>query len=74
MKNIIFAILPVIFLVIFNSCASSSCRNDACYNRRIASIDPYKDGEIAAWGSEKQAAEEEEKNTPARERFMFRER
>ncbi len=59
MKKIFFKIAPVIFLVLLNSCASSGCRNDACYNRRIASVDPYQDGERVTWGAED---EEDAKN------------
>ena len=43
------------------SCAHTPCNNDACYNRELSSVDPYEDGEIAAWGSEKWEKEKERK-------------
>lgn len=44
-----------------SACAGSPvCNNDACYDRKISSVDPYKKGDIAAWGTEKQVAEQEE--------------
>lgn len=47
--------------MVLGSCASTpACNNDACYDRNLASSDPYKKGEIAAWGSEKKSAEQEE--------------
>jgi hypothetical protein len=52
-------VLPVaVGLGILGSCASTkSCNNDACYERKLSSVNPYEEGEIAAWGSEKEAAE-----------------
>jgi hypothetical protein len=45
----------------FSSCAGTqTCNNDACYDRKISSVDPFKKGDIAAWGSEKAMAEQEE--------------
>lgn len=37
----------------------NSCNNDACYDRNVSSVDPYKKGDIAAWGSEREVAERE---------------
>lgn len=62
LKIVVTVVLPLAGLtVLFGSCASTpSCNNDACYNRNLASVDPYKKGEIAAWGTEKEVAEQEE--------------
>lgn len=38
---------------VLGSCASTPCNNDACYDRSLSSVDPYDDGEVAAWGTEK---------------------
>lgn len=55
--------------IVFSSCASGpTCKTDACYNRRMANVDLYKSGEIAAWGSEKEYGagfEEDENRQPA---------
>ena len=58
---------------LLGACASmNACNNDACYDRHISSVDPYKKGEIANWGSEKATAEREEEKarilSPASER------
>jgi hypothetical protein len=43
------------------ACATTSgCNNDACYDRNISSVDPYRKGDVAAWGTEKQVADQEE--------------
>jgi len=66
------AVLPVTGLsTLFGSCASTpSCNNDACYDRKIASVDPYRKGEIAAWGTELEVAKQEEvKAEQKRKRF-----
>ena len=54
-------VLPITGLqALFGSCASTPvCNNDACYDRSISSVDPYKKGEIAEWGTEKAVAEQE---------------
>lgn len=45
---------------LLSACASvSQCNNDACYDRRVSSVDPYKKGEVAAWGTEKEQAEQD---------------
>lgn len=65
-RYLVTVVLPVSGLsALFGSCAStSSCNNDACYDRKISSVDPYKNGEIAAWGTEREiAAQEEERET-----------
>lgn len=64
LKYVLVVVFPVIGLgFLFGSCASTeSCNNDACYQRKISSVDPYKAGEIAAWGSEKEVAEKEEED------------
>jgi len=49
------------FSVMITACAGNSvCRNDACYDRKISSVDPYRKGEIATWGTEQEVFEEEE--------------
>lgn len=55
LKYVLTVILPFLGLtVIMGSCASTPCNNDACYDRTLSSVDPYEDGDVAAWGSEKQ--------------------
>jgi hypothetical protein len=62
-KKMILVVLPLVGVsALIGACATTSCNNDACYNRRLSSVDPYKEGDIAAWGSEKeQAAQDEQK-------------
>ena len=46
---------------ILAACATTShCNNDACYDRNVSSVDPYKKGDIAEWGTEKKVAKDEE--------------
>lgn len=71
--KVLLVCLPVIFLVILAGCAARTCRNDACYNRKVASVDPYKKGEIAAWGTEKEAAKKEEEEEVKINRQILRE-
>lgn len=57
MKKVLRYVLVVVFpfagvSILFGSCASSHCNNDSCYSRKLSSVDPYKEGEVAAWGSE----------------------
>jgi hypothetical protein len=53
-------VLPLMgFTAILGSCAYTPCNNDACYDRSLSSVDPYEDGDVAAWGSEKQDAARE---------------
>lgn len=61
--------LPVAAVsAVLAACATTShCNNDACYDRNVSSVDPYKKGDIAAWGTEKKVAEEEDE-AEARER------
>ncbi len=55
LKYFLAAVLPLAGLsALLGSCASTPCNNDACYDRSLSSVDPYEEGEIAAWGSEKQ--------------------
>jgi|GEM_PF-7067774 len=56
----VFAAVGVVALL--GSCAHTPCNNDACYNRELSSVDPYEDGEIAAWGSEKWEKKKEMKS------------
>ncbi|MCO5144343.1 MAG: hypothetical protein M9962_14750 [Oligoflexia bacterium] len=60
-KKVLIVIAPVVgILSILGACSSTKiCDNDVCYDREISSVDPYQDGEIAAWGSEKRVADEE---------------
>ena len=61
MKTVFALVAPVLALGFFVSCASTShCNTDACYDRQISSVDAYKRGNIAAWGSEKEMAQQEE--------------
>lgn len=47
---------------LFTACATTNhCNNDACYDRNVSSVDPYKKGDVAAWGTEKKVKEEEER-------------
>lgn len=61
-KYFFVVVLPVCGLAfLFGSCASTpSCNNDACYERNVSSVDPYKKGNIATWGSEKEVADQDE--------------
>jgi hypothetical protein len=69
--------LPVAAVTaILAACATTShCNNDACYDRNVSSVDPYKKGDIATWGTEKKVAEQEEEKeareprTPVMRRF-----
>lgn len=56
----------VVTSLLTQSCSGEKvvCRNDSCYDRQISSVNPYKKGDIATWGTEKTvAAQEEEKDT-----------
>ena len=44
------------FTALLGSCASTPCNNDACYDRSLSSVDPYEEGDVAQWGSEKAQA------------------
>lgn len=56
--------LPLLCLTfILGSCASTPCNNDACYDRSLSSVDPYEDGEVAAWGTEKWEKQREKQRT-----------
>jgi hypothetical protein len=61
-KYFVAVVLPVSGLsALFGSCASTTtCNNDACYDRNISSADPYRKGDIAAWGTEKEVAKQEQ--------------
>lgn len=60
LKYILTVVLPLAGLTtVFSSCASTPCNNDACYDRSLSSVDPYEEGEIAAWGTEKQQKKKE---------------
>jgi len=62
-KKLLTVVLPITgFSALLGSCSTTAtCNNDSCYDRNISSVDPYKKGEIAAWGTEKRVAEEDEK-------------
>ena len=49
-KLIVVAAMCVVYL--FAGCAiyRDHCTTDACYDRQIATQDPFSDGEVAAWG------------------------
>ena len=72
-KRFVAVVLPVTGLsALFGSCASTTvCNNDACYDRNLSSADPYKKGNIAAWGTEKAVAEQEEEQENQRMRHQF---
>ncbi len=54
LKYVLTMILPLTGLAtLLGSCASTPCNNDACYDRSLSSVDPYEEGEVAAWGTEK---------------------
>ncbi len=55
----VFAAVGIVALL--GSCAHTPCNNDACYNRELSSVDPYENGEIAAWGSEVWEKKKEQK-------------
>lgn len=61
LKYLVTVVLPLTGITaLFGACSTtSSCNNDACYDRSVSSVDPYKKGEIAAWGTEKEEAERE---------------
>jgi hypothetical protein len=47
-------VLPVAGLsAMLGSCASTPCNSDSCYERKISSVDPYDEGDVAQWGTEK---------------------
>jgi hypothetical protein len=54
LKYVLTVALPLSGLTtLLGSCASTPCNNDACYDRSLSSVDPYEEGDVAAWGSEK---------------------
>lgn len=75
-KYVVSVILPLTGLsAILGACASmNTCNNDACYDRKVSSADPYKAGDIAAWGSEKEVAEKEQRVDHERNPNFRRER
>lgn len=53
-------------IALFSGCSTAQhCRTDACYNARYQAADPFRTGEIAAWGSEKEYgyADSDEQNS-----------
>lgn len=77
MKKFLMMLPVAAVTAILAACATTSqCNNDACYDRNVSSVDPYKKGDIAAWGTEKKVAEQEEeaevrerRSTPIMRRF-----
>jgi len=71
-KYFVAVVLPISGLsALFGSCASTStCNNDACYDRNLSSVDPYRQGEIAAWGTEKEQAEKDAEREKVKEQRM----
>jgi hypothetical protein len=64
MKKYVMYVLTIVLpfaglSAILGSCASTPCNNDACYDRSLSSVDPYEEGDVAAWGSEKQQKNKE---------------
>lgn len=54
LRYFVTVVLPLLGLTgLFVSCANTPCNNDACYDRSLSSVDPYDDGEVAEWGTEK---------------------
>ena len=66
-------LLPIgAFTALLGACSGSpACNNDACYDRKISSVDPYKKGDVAQWGSEKATARQEEEQESRANRFQF---
>jgi hypothetical protein len=53
LKYVLTVVVPLTGLTaLLGSCANTPCNNDACYDRSLSSVDPYEDGEVAAWGTE----------------------
>jgi hypothetical protein len=71
-KYFMAVVIPVSGLsALFASCSTTApCNNDACYDRNLSSADPFKKGEIAAWGSEKDVAAMEEERDSKEEQRM----
>ena len=66
MKKMVKYVLAAVGLVaLLGSCAHTHCNHDACYNSEHSSVDPYENGEIAAWGSE--AWEKQQQHKTGRE-------
>ena len=64
-KKLVRVVFPLTGITtFFGSCTSTpTCNNDACYDRQIASVDPYRDGEVAAWGkTEKEELEKDRRD------------
>jgi hypothetical protein len=60
LKYVLTVVLPLTGLTaILGSCASTPCNNDQCYDRSLSSVDPFDDGEVAAWGTEKYEKQKE---------------
>lgn len=60
LKYMFTLVLPLAGLsAMLGSCASTPCNNDACYDRKISSVDPYEEGDVAQWGTEKQQKDRE---------------
>lgn len=60
LKYMLTIVLPLTGLTaLLGSCANTPCNNDYCYNREISSVDPYDDGDVAAWGTEKYEKDKE---------------
>ncbi len=76
LKYLFSVVLPITGISVFlGACASmQNCNNDACYDRQVSSSDPYKKGEIAAWGSEKEVADQEDDKADFGPRENFRTR
>lgn len=71
LKYLLVVVLPITGLTfLFGSCAATpSCNNDACYNRSVSSVDPYKKGNIATWGTEKEVADQDEEKEQSIKEF-----
>lgn len=71
-KYFVAVVLPVSGLSALFTACSTPCNNDACYDRNLSSADPYKKGDIAAWGSEQRIADQEEERAKREEVRMNR--
>jgi len=65
MKKVLTKLLTVVLpfsglAALFGCSATPTCNNDSCYDRSLSSVDPYKAGDIAAWGTEKDEAQKEQ--------------
>jgi hypothetical protein len=73
-KYFVAVVLPISGLsALLTACSTTEpCNNDACYDRNLSSSDPFKKGDIAAWGTEKDVAAQEDERDAKDEARMNR--